>query len=167
MNAVGQENETTSANSWRRRVWRYAPLALWLCFIFFASTDAFSATHTSRVIRPLLLFFFPHISETRIASIHFLIRKGAHFSEYAVLAVLAARAFFSSSRRWLSSYWFIAAFVLIAIYALFDEYHQSFVPTRTASVYDSFIDMTGGTIALSAIALWLIIRRKFFRHRLA
>jgi VanZ family protein len=33
---------------------------------------------------------------------------------------------------------------LVVINALLDEYHQSFVPSRTASIYDSLIDMAGG-----------------------
>ncbi|GAC1398285.1 MAG: VanZ family protein [Pyrinomonadaceae bacterium] len=167
MDFIGQESETTNAKTWRQHFWRYAPLAVWLCFIFFASTDTFSATHTSRVLKPLLLYFFPHISETRIAFIHHLIRKGAHFSEYAVLAVLAARTFVSSSRILLRRYWFVAAFALVAVYALFDEYHQSFIPTRTASIYDSLIDMTGGVIALFSVAVWLMIWRRFFQRRFA
>jgi VanZ family protein len=40
------------------------------------------------------------------------------------------------------------------IYALLDEYHQSFVPSRTASIFDSMIDMAGGLTAL------LIVRRR-------
>lgn len=167
MNDVGREVETMRAKTWRQHVWRYAPLALWLCFIFFASTDAFSAAHTSRVIRPLLLLFFPHMSEGRITFIHHLIRKGAHLSEYAVLALLAARAFLSSSRAWLRRYWFVAAFALVVAYALFDEFHQSFVPTRTASIYDSFIDMTGGIIAILSVAIGLSVWRKFFQRKLA
>jgi VanZ family protein len=44
--------------------------------------------------------------------------------------------------------------LLIMIYALLDEYHQSFVPSRTASIYDSLIDVVGGLTALSIFAIW-------------
>jgi len=45
-------NDGHAAPSWRRRLWRYGPLGLWLAFIFFASTGALSAANTSRIIEP-------------------------------------------------------------------------------------------------------------------
>ena len=89
-----------------------------------------------------------------MALIHLVARKVAHFTEYAILAYLAARAFRTSPRPALANRWFFASLALVVCYALLDEYHQSFVPSRTASIYDSFIDMTGGLVAL------LIIRRR-------
>src|SRR5918998_5437278 len=83
---------------WRSRLWRYGPLLAWMVFIFLASTGGFSGSNTSRIIRPLLLWLFPTISEEQISQVHFITRKIAHFAEYAVLALLAARAFSSSSR---------------------------------------------------------------------
>ena len=136
------------------RLWRYGPLILWVVFISFASTSEFSAINTSRIVVPLLVWLFPSISAERLNLIHFFIRKTAHFSEYAVLGLLTARAFLTSTHYLLRHYWFQTAALLIASYALLDEYHQSFVPSRTASIYDSLIDMTGGLAALGACALW-------------
>ena len=141
-------------------LWRYGPVVAWVCFIFFASTASFSADNTSRIIRPLLLWLSPGISEASINEVHFLVRKAAHFTEYAVLALLAARAFRSSPRRALSAWWWLASFAVVACVALSDEYHQSFVPSRTASLYDSLIDMAGGAAALACAALWLALRRR-------
>lgn len=92
--------------------------------------------------------------------IHLLVRKAAHFGEYAVLGLLAARACFSSTRKTLQGFWFTAALLLIVSYALIDEYHQSFVASRTPSLYDSSIDMAGGLAAITCFAL-------FVRHRRA
>jgi VanZ family protein len=137
---------------------RFAPLLVWVMFISFASSDEFSANNTSRIIGPLVLWLFPHISEARLDLIHFLTRKFAHFSEYAILAILAARAFRTSPNELLSRRWFLISLALIIIYALLDEYHQSFVPSRTASIFDSFIDMSGGITAL--LVIW---RRRTFQ----
>lgn len=134
--------------TWRHRLWRYGPLLAWMAFIFFASTGGFSGSNTSRIIRPLLLWLFPAISEDQIYQVHFLTRKMAHFMEYALLAILAARAFSTSSRLTLRRRWFLVSLLLVVVYALSDEYHQSFVPSRGASIYDSFIDMAGGLTAL-------------------
>ena len=42
----------------------------------------------------------------------------------------------------------------------FDEYHQSLVPTRTGTIYDSLLDMAGGASALACASLWLAARRR-------
>ena len=139
-------------HSGRKRFWRYAPLALWMFVISFASTSEFSAINTSRIIGPLLLWLFPHLSAERIETIHFLTRKAAHLTEYAVLGLLAARAFFASSHNSLRRTWFLLGFLLILVYGLLDEYHQSFVPSRTASLYDSAIDVIGGLLGLLLFA---------------
>jgi VanZ family protein len=104
------------------------------------------------------LWLFPKISHERLETIHFLTRKLAHFSEYALLAILAARAFSTSPGDRLRRRWFALSLLLIIIYALLDEYHQSFVPSRTASIYDSFIDMSGGLTAL--VVIWWRERRR-------
>jgi len=138
----------TSAQSLPKRIWRYAPLLLWMVLIFFASTDAFSAGNTTGLIRSLLTWLSPQVSEERITILHFLIRKLSHFTVYAVLALLAVRAFTSSSQRVLRQHWVVASALLIIGYALLDEYHQTFVPSRTASIFDSLIDIAGGLFAV-------------------
>jgi len=153
-----------SAGAWRR-IWRYGPLIAWMAFIFFASTGEFSADNTSRIIGPLLKWLFPGISEERLAFAHFITRKAAHFTEYAVLAWLAARAFATSSNQQLRHGWFYASLALVVLYALSDEYHQSFVSSRTGSIYDSFIDISGGLTALLLYSLWRRRKTKSERSR--
>ena len=133
---------------------RYLPLLAWLVFISFASSDSFSAPNTSRIIGPLILWLFPNTSQETLAVVHFITRKLAHFTEYAILGFLAARAFRTSPRPAISSRWFLISAILVVTYALVDEYHQSFVPTRTASVFDSLIDIAGGLTAL------IIVRKR-------
>jgi VanZ family protein len=154
MVADGERSEVEGrARSWSR-VRRYAPLVVWMGVIFFASTGEFSASNTSRIIGPLLKWLFPDISEENLLLAHYITRKVAHFTEYAILAWLAARAFNTSSRSMLRRHWFLISLLLVIIYSLSDEYHQSFVPSRTGTIYDSFIDMSGGLTALILYALW-------------
>jgi VanZ family protein len=152
------------AHTWRAgKLWRYGPVAAWMAFVLFASTANFSASNTSRIIRPLLLWLFPDITEPTLLRVHFFVRKCAHFTEYAVLALLAARAFRTSGLAALRRSWWLASFALVATVALVDEYHQSFLPSRTGTIYDSFLDMTGGAVALVVLALWLATRRRRMR----
>ncbi len=143
------KNLDIEAQSAQGRVWRYAPLIVWMLIISFASSNEFSAMNTSKIVRPLLLWLFPNITEERIALAHFIARKLAHFAEYALLGLLAARAFFFSTHQFIHRSWFMVSTILIVVYALLDEYHQSLVPTRTASLGDSVIDIAGGLMALA------------------
>ena len=127
---------------------RYLPLFLWLAFISYASSDSFSAGNTSRIIGPLIRWLFPDASPDTLLTVHIITRKLAHFTEYAILGFLAARAFRTSERPTINSRWFLISLTLIVVYALADEYHQSFVPTRTGTIYDSLIDIVGGLAAL-------------------
>ena len=132
----------------RRFLSRYLPLVAWLAFISYASSASFSAGNTSRIIGPLVLWLFPNTSMETLATIHFITRKLAHFTEYAILGFLAARAFRTSPRPAIRQRWFLISAALVVVFALLDEYHQSFVPNRTGTIYDSFIDMAGGLTAL-------------------
>ena len=140
----------------RHRFSRYGPVVLWAVVIFLASTGALSGAHTAVLVKPLH-WLFPHLSDATLNFIHgIIIRKGAHFTEYAIFGSLAARAFRTSSRDLLRTHWFLMTLFVVVVYSLTDEFHQSFVPTRTASIYDSMIDTCGGLAALCLVR----IRRK-------
>ena len=130
----------------------YLPLIAWLVFISFASSDDFNAGNTSRIIGPLILWLFPHTSPETLEVVHHITRKLAHITEYAILGFLAARAFRTSPNPAISRRWFLISLALVVVYALLDEYHQSFVPSRTASIVDSLYDTAGGLTAL--IIVW-------------
>ena len=135
------------------RVSRYGPLIVWATLIFIGSSDLLSASHTGAFIVRPLHWLLPNASEPTLASIHFLFRKAGHFTEYAILALLAARAFRTSSNQILRERWFWFSLIFVIAYSLSDEFHQSFVPTRTASIYDSMIDSFGGLTMLVLLAI--------------
>jgi VanZ family protein len=132
--------------------------------IFSASSDSHSYEHSSRLVEPLLRWLFPHWSEARVHNLHELFRKCAHLAEYAVLALLLWRAVRrpvkNDPRRW---NWAEAGLALsiVFLYGASDEFHQIFVPNRTAQVSDVLIDTAGGAAGL--LALWLAGRwRKYW-----
>jgi VanZ family protein len=132
------------------------PVLAWMIFIFIGSTDLLSAEHTSRFIGPFLRWFAPHVSDATIASVQLVVRKCAHFAEYAILAALLCRALRQYLDRTLAA---LIVFIIAAAYAGLDEFHQSFVASRTASLWDVLIDCAG---ALAGIALY---RHLIRRHR--
>lgn len=154
MSYVANESEMRAGATLTQRLARYLPLVLWIGFIFYASSGQMSASETSRFVAPVVRWFFPEVDAATLKTIHIFVRKTAHFVEYALLALVAARAFITSSRPVLRRNWFALSFTLVAVVALFDEYNQSFYATRTGTIYDSLLDMTGGLAALAAVALW-------------
>src|SRR5687767_8128567 len=85
----------------REQLMLYAPLLIWIAVIFFFSSSQGSMSHTSRIIRPLLEFLLPGAPEETLQFYHGIIRKLAHFSEYAILALLACRAFSRTTANFL------------------------------------------------------------------
>jgi VanZ family protein len=51
--------------------------------------------------------------------------------------------------------WALTAILLVAAYASLDEFHQLFVPGRTAAVTDVLLDTAGGAAAQLAAAFFL------------
>lgn len=135
-------------SKWRASVIRWAPLLLWIGVIFFFSSPEGSFNQTSRIIGPLLHFFFPDITAETQNLVHFYVRKAAHLTEYLILGILACRAFLS----W--RYWPVLAFLLAVAVACADEFNQSFIATRTSSPYDVLLDVSGGVIGI-AVVMWV------------
>src|SRR5258705_11259827 len=100
---------------------RYVPLVVWLCFITYASSDGFSASNTSRIIGPIILWLFPNTSTERMTIIHLVVRKIAHFTEYGILWYFAVRTFRTSPGICLNRYWFVISFAIVVFSALIAE----------------------------------------------
>ena len=146
---------TTKSKVNSRRFFRYwLPALVWMAVIFVGSTDVLSEPNTSRFIVPLLFWLNPHISFEAVDMINMACRKFGHVSEYAILAVLLWRAL-RAETHWQAriSVMFVATLLGCAAFAAGDEFHQSFVPTRTPSLRDILIDLAGASVALMICAL--------------
>jgi VanZ family protein len=127
----------------------------WVAVVQIFASGSFSASETSRFIGPLLRWLFPDASAESVATAHFAIRKAGHLGEYAILALLALRAFHSSLDRPLA--WRAAASLALALaVAVVDEARQAAAANRTGSLADVALDITG---AASALALAGAARR--------
>lgn len=144
----------------RQTLKTWLPVLLWMGVIFAVSTDLGSEQHTSRFIGPLLRWLRPDITPEAVRQVQFLVRKAGHFTEYAILALLTLRAAGRSLRgtglphpEWRAAG---LALLLATTYAATDEWHQSFVSSRTGSPVDVLIDASG---AATALALALLGRK--------
>jgi VanZ family protein len=144
-----------SATSGVLKYW--SPPIIWMSAIFFFSTDSFSGDKTGSLLWKVFSFIYSGVTQELFESIHFYIRKAGHFTGYAVLASLLFRAFRSGAgARWRWK-WALASLLVAFLYALLDEYHQTFTRHRTGSIYDSLIDTSGAMTAL--LLLWLLRRK--------
>ena len=151
-------NQANLANrpAWKTLLWNWAPAAFWAGMIFFFSTDSFSSSNTSKLLKPLVSAMFSEITAEQFEVIHLLIRKFSHWGEYFIFSLLLIRALHGQFKHKVElrrAVWIAAA---VFMYALSDELHQAFVPSRTASLADVTIDSFGGICGI----LWTYLRPK-------
>lgn len=128
--------------------------AIWMAVIFALSHQpAEQSSELSGSLLSLVLSLVSLLPVTVDAEwLHFFVRKTAHFTAYFILGVLVdhtVRLFFE--RRSIS---FVLASVISILYAISDEYHQTFIPGRSGEVRDVIIDGFG---ALCGIFVYRII----------
>jgi VanZ family protein len=123
---------------------------LWLIVIAIESTAMLSAHNTSRILYPILHFLFG-MDLAHFEVWHFFIRKGGHVVGYAILCILLFRAWRATlpainNARW-TFRWASIAILGTAIVASLDEWHQSFIPSRTGRWQDVVLDTCAGIAA--------------------
>jgi VanZ family protein len=127
------------------------PVLVCMGAIFLGSSDTNSFQHSSRILGPLVHWLMPHLPQHEVEQVVLVLRKVGHLTEYAILALLAWRALshrhdpYERGWRWADAG---RALLLAFAYAISDEFHQKFVPSRQASVTDVLIDTTGALLAL-------------------
>jgi hypothetical protein len=90
-----------------------------------------------------------------------ILKKGAHMTGYALLAVGYLHAL--GNPRKANRLIFLLAIIMAALYAATDEFHQSFTPGRHSSVADVGIDALGAVLG-TTIGLWIFKRRRTRIH---
>ncbi len=128
----------------------WLPPLLWMALIAWFSFEAWGADQTSRVVVPVIQLLLPWLTAAQVQLFHWILRKGAHLTEYAVLALLLFRAFVCGHGwRWHRAG--LGALAISVAWAATDEAHQAFVPNRGASGLDVLLDATGAALALAVV----------------
>ena len=123
--------------------------------VLLASFDLFSARNTGSLLEAIVRTVFGAMNPQTFATLHFLVRKSAHFTEYGILSLLWFRAW-RGTRIGFAWQWAGLGVVIAMATAITDEVHQSFVPSRTGSAWDVLLDVTGALFA--QLLLWIVIR---------
>ena len=136
-----------------RALKQWWPAVVWAIVIWVFSTELFSTESTSRILFPILKWFFPNASTSTLWAIHGVIRKAAHVAEYCVFSVLLLRGVRGKESGWRWT-WGLATLAMLAGYAALDEVHQLFVASRGASGWDVLLDTFGGAVGQAAARWW-------------
>jgi VanZ family protein len=140
-------------------VWKaWLAALLWLGLIAVESTNTLSAENTGHILYPLLHFLLG-LDPVRFLTWHFVLRKTGHVLGYAVLSLLLFRAWkasivVSGSPRW-SIVWARIAFAMATLVASLDEWHQTFLPSRTGTIWDIVLDSTAALVAQILLFWWI------------
>ncbi len=147
----------------RQLLFAWLPAAIGTLVICLESSDYLSAAHTGSLLARLCVWLGcgPH---TNLMLENHILRKTGHFSGYGVLSLLFYRAWrlsghiLSVHRTRILDVVFSLACTLAVSSA--DEYHQSFLPSRTGRPQDVLLDMTGAAVFLLLFQLWLVLKRR-------
>ncbi len=113
----------------------------------------------SHFVRDILAFIFPGGSSDPDSG-HGLIRKLAHFTEFACLGALFAWLFGMLRKP------FLVAFPCGFLVACIDETIQCFVPNRGPAFKDVLIDTSGALLGIGLLFLGYTIRKKLAKQSL-
>ena len=134
----------------------------WLGAIAAFSTDTFSSAHTGSILKKIIEAVYGPISYHQFEQFHFFIRKAAHFTVYGILswlAFLAWRSTLPAPRRWTLG-WSGLAMTVVFVAASLDEFHQTFIPSRTGSSRDVMLDLISAIFFQIVIAVFLRERQR-------
>ncbi len=147
--------------------------AAWCVFIFSMSAKSGAASQqmSDGAISHSIAAFIPGFASmdaqqqaAAISALSFPVRKGAHFSEYAVLAILASNA--ASQLRRLKAPGRLNSrnlptWVFCVLFACTDEFHQLFVDGRSGQLFDVCVDACG---SLAGICLAAVFAKRFSKR---
>lgn len=125
--------------------WLAVVLCMGLIFWFSASPAEESSGMSNSVIKRIMDLLGVELSS-------FIVRKAAHMTEFAGLAMLSFNAVYATWKIKLTP---VAAFAMTVLYAVTDEVHQLFVEGRACQLRDVFIDSAGALLGVAAALIIL------------
>lgn len=143
------------------------PALIWIGLIACESTDKLSADNTSHILYKVLSRFFPNVNLYDVLMLNVFLRKTGHVMGYGILSLLLlrgwrrtlvrARATLGRSMVGLVTFGRTAvlAWLGTAFVASMDEWHQSYIPSRTGTWHDVVLDSTAGLVFLTIAYAWL------------
>ena len=151
----------------------WVPAVLSIIVIALESTATMSAQNTSRWLYPVWVHLFGPITAAHWNEVHHLIRKTGHFVGYGFVSVAFFYSWRQTLRRMAVQHWTLwrrASMLAVGctlLVAMSDEFHQSFLPSRTSSPIDVCIDVSGAITAQLVLLLTIQLFSRLPRFRTA
>ena len=134
-------------------------LISWMLIIFFFSAQTGEQSSQSSGLVEQLLSIFSFIPNRIFGlELKFLIRKAAHFTEYALLGLCLMLHLDAIGKKIAIKLPWLISWGIGTLYALTDEWHQGFVGGRHPAILDVTIDSCG--VAVGVLVLVLLLRRR-------
>ena len=134
------------------------PAAVWIGLIAFESTDFFSSRNTSSALYTILTRLFGQVDLYKFLVFHHFLRKAGHVVGYGMLSLLLLRGWRATLGR-VPALLLLRAALLSCLGTVFvaamDEWHQSYIPSRTGTVRDVALDTVAGVAFLVVAYFWL------------
>jgi VanZ family protein len=133
------------------------PAVVWIVLITFESTDYFSSQNTGSMLYVLLTRLFGNINFYKFLIFHHYLRKTGHVVGYGMLSLLLLRGWRTTLGRFqtLLLRTTLLSWLGTACVAALDEWHQSFIPSRTGTIWDVALDSVAGVVFLVVAYLWV------------
>ena len=141
-------------------------IAVAVMIFYFSTQGGEESMQTSGgIVTSLLRLFIPDFDRMSFrekkaiyTQLQYLVRKGAHFTEFAMLGASLRLLLHALGVRWPV----LIAWAAGTLYACTDEWHQMIIGTRTASWRDVALDSAGvlTAVLVTTLLLWLHRRRK-------
>ena len=119
----------------------WLPVVAWAATILLLGSNGFSSSRTGEELSQ----FLPFLSSGQLDTLNWVIRKCAHFTEYGLLGWVTYRATTEGKSGWNGRAAVVAVLFAAGIASL-DEWHQSFVASRTSSPLDALLDTAGAIV---------------------
>ena len=151
----------------RKSILKFIPLTLMLIVIFvFSQMPGDESGETSGKLLEIVEKVYEGLVNRSLTldakeSLHWLLRKAAHFCEFGLLgltALYAFRDFFVPLKKNFKLCLYSELIVIIS--AALDELHQYFIPGRYMALLDVFIDSSGGLLAILTVFFLFIKKRQ-------
>jgi VanZ family protein len=135
-----------------RIAWAWFWVLACICVIWTLSSESFSGGATSQFFAPLFRWLFPEMSPREFWSAHYWVRKSAHLTEYAILAMLSFRALRLSLDVPVLRIVGLTLLLVVSVAGV-DEFRQAHIATRTGSLRDVALNFVGGGLGVVLVVL--------------
>jgi VanZ family protein len=141
-----------------KKFWRWTFLILWMAVIFaFSSQPGDVSEEQSKLVIYVFNLLGLNLNSMLGELSSFIVRKGAHFTEYFILYMLTYNAIKDDFKLDKA---LILSVIVVFLYACSDEFHQSFVPGRGPAFRDVLIDTSGGITAAGFLYVFNLVKLK-------